>query len=104
MQDGTILVNATGALALSGDFTMNDGTLSLVMDSDSSQVTVADLVYIEGGDLVLDFSDNPVTSAADITLITAGAVYGQFNSVIAAGYTVTLSYQRDRISAHVVPK
>jgi autotransporter-associated beta strand protein len=104
MQGGAIVVDAAGSLALSSDFTMNSGTLSLVMDSDSSQMTVADLLYIEGGDLTLDFSDYPIAGTTDITLITAGSIHGKFSSVTAEGYTVSLTYSNNHIIAQVTPR
>ena len=98
---GKMLVDADGPLALSGNFTMDNGKLTINMDSDSAQITAAGLVYLESGDLTLDFSDYAITSATDITLVTAGAIRGEFDSVTAVGYTITMKYNDDSIAAHV---
>jgi autotransporter-associated beta strand protein len=102
--DGTMLVDTEGSLQLSGDFTMDDGTLDIIMDDDSSQITVHGTAYLDGGSLNLDFSAFQIKSGTDITLMTAGAVCGEFENVIAEGYAVRMKYNRDSIIAHVLLK
>ena len=104
VENGSIVVNADGALALGGDFTMKAGKLNMVMDDDSSQITAAGAVNIDGGDLELDFSNYKLEGAKVITLITAGAINGKFSSITADGYDVNVTYEHDRVIAQVVAK
>jgi autotransporter-associated beta strand protein len=99
--DGTVLVDAAGSLLLGGDFTMDGGTLDIMMDDDSSQISVDGIVYLDGGSLTLDFSSYPITDGTDVTLITAETVSGEFESVTAKGYTITVTYNNDAVIAHV---
>jgi autotransporter-associated beta strand protein len=98
---GTVLVDAEGSLLLGGDFTMDGGTLDIMMDDDSSQISVDGIVYLDGGSLTLDFSSYPITGGTDVTLITAETVSGEFESVTAEGYAITLTYNNDAVIAHV---
>ncbi len=93
-----------GALALDRHFTMDAGTLTLAMDDDSSQITVDGSLHLDGGVLNLDFSDYKIEGSKNITLITANTILGEFDSVIADGYEVTLTYEKNRIIAHVKAK
>ncbi len=105
LEDGTILVNVHGAsLNLSRNFTMDSGTLEMVMNSDNSQVNVGKMLYLDGGSLHLDFSNYKINGSKDITILTAGAVKGEFDRVTADGYDVTVTYEEDRVIAHVVAK
>ncbi|MCI3922853.1 S-layer homology domain-containing protein [Paenibacillus sp. TRM 82003] len=104
VENGNVAVDADGALEVSGRFTMDDGALRIAMDDDSSQVTVNGILYLGGGDLKLDFSDYAITGSKDITLITAGTVVGKFDTVVADGYEVTLTYEKGRVIAHVKAK
>lgn len=104
VENGTIVVNADGALNLSRNFTMDNGTLEIVMDSDDSQINVNRMLHLEGGSLNLDFSNYKIEGSKDITLITARGVKGQFDRVTADGYDVTVTYEEDRVIAHVVAK
>ncbi|MHA7966329.1 S-layer homology domain-containing protein [Paenibacillus sp. CAU 1782] len=102
VENGTVEVRATGALNIAGNLTMNAGTLKLAMDQENNQVNVAGTLYLDGGNLNLDFSNLNIEDSATITLITAGKMKGQFNSVMADGYNVSLTYEANRIVARVV--
>lgn len=104
LENGTIVVNTTGALNLNRNFTIDNGTLNMVMDSDSSQINVGKMLYIDGGNLKLDFSNYKINGSKDITLITAKGIKGKFASVTADGYDVSVTYKGDSIVAHVVAK
>lgn len=91
IQAGTVEVDVDGTLELGGSFTMDSGTLSIIMDNDDSQMTVAETVYIQGGALELEFL-TPPTSGAEFTLITGTDFKGEFNSIYASGYNVIVTY------------
>jgi autotransporter-associated beta strand protein len=101
VEDGTVQVDADGALVLSGNFTMDAGTLELLMDADSSQMDVAETVYLDGGELTLDFSvyQPPVNST--LTLVKGKVVKGEFDGVTAEGYNVTLEYTDTSVVARL---
>ncbi|MGD9216489.1 MAG: phosphatase PAP2 family protein, partial [Desulfobacteraceae bacterium] len=101
VQNGTVLVDADGCLVLGGNFTMDGGTLDIVMDSDASQISVDAMVYLDGGSLTLDFSSYEVTSGTEFTLISAETVSGEFESVTADGYEISITYNSDSIVAYV---
>ncbi|MBT2282372.1 S-layer homology domain-containing protein [Paenibacillus polymyxa] len=104
VENGTVVVNVDGALNLNRNFTMDNGTLELVMDDDSSQLNVGRKLYIDGGSLNLDLSNYKIEGSKDITLITANGITGEFDSVTADGYDVTVTYEKGRVIAHVVAK
>jgi hypothetical protein len=83
---------------------MDNGTLELVMDDDNSQVNVGKKLYLDGGSLNLDLSNYKIEGSKDITLITAGVIKGEFDQVTADGYDVQVTYEKDRIIAHVAAK
>lgn len=99
--DGTLLVNSSGALTVSGNLTLAGGQLKISMDDDTSQIETSDVFYIDGGTLSLDFSDYSLSEATNITLVKAAAVSGKFASVTADGYSVTMIYHHKSIVAHV---
>ncbi|TDQ34744.1 S-layer homology domain-containing protein [Aureibacillus halotolerans] len=104
VEDGTVVVNSDEALQVDGNFTMDAGTLTISMDDSNSQLNVDGLVYIEGGDLHLDLANDEVKGAKDITLISASNVKGQFDNVTADGYNVTVTYEDQRVIAHIEAK
>lgn len=99
--DGALLVGVNGSLKLRGNFTMTDGTLEIIMDKDKSQINTAKGVYLDGGELVLDFLTYPVRKATTLTLITANTVKGKFDTVTAKGYKVKMIYTKNSILAYV---
>lgn len=101
VENGTVEVRTIDALNMKGHFTMDAGTLSIAVNKASSQVNVDGTLYLDGGDLKLDFTGFNIPDSADITLMTAGKIKGKFNSVTAAGYDVTLTYEANRIVARV---
>lgn len=104
VENGKVIVQADGALKLNRNFTMDNGTLELVMDDDNSQVNVGKKLYLDGGNLNLDLSNYKIEGSKDITLMTAGVIKGEFDQVTADGYDVQVTYEKDRIIAHVVAK
>ncbi|MNJ63297.1 hypothetical protein D3C77_591900 [compost metagenome] len=74
------------------------------MDSDNNQINVGKMLYIDGGNLKLDFSNYKMDSSTAITLITAKGIKGKFASVTADGYDVSVTYKGDSVIAHVVAK
>lgn len=104
LEHGKVVVNVDGALALDGNFTMDKGTLDITMDNDSSQITVDGTLYLDGGDLNLDFSDYQIEGSKVFTLITADAIKGEFENVTVNGYKVSITYENDRIIAQVEAK
>lgn len=101
VENGTVEVRSAGSLNIDGHFTMNAGALTLGMDQESSQVKVGGTLYLEGGNLNLDFSNLNIGDSAEFTLMTADKIKGQFASVTAPGYEVTLTYENNRIVARV---
>jgi autotransporter-associated beta strand protein len=101
VEDGTVQVDADGALVLAGNFTMDGGTLELVMDDDDSQMAVDETVYLDGGELRLDFSDYEPATDSTVTLVTGKVIRGEFAEVTAEGYTVTLEYSDTSVVAHL---
>ncbi len=101
VDDGTARVDAEGALAIDGSFTMDGGELALVMDEDASQVSVAKRVYIDGGDLTLDFSGYAPAAGTALTLVEGASLQGTFGSVDAGDVTVELSYTDSSVIATV---
>jgi autotransporter-associated beta strand protein len=103
VEDGTIMVDADGALVLSGNLTMDGGTLELVMDADNSQLTVAETVYLDGGEITLDFSAYQPAANTTLILLRGKVISGQFDRVIAEGYSVTLEYTDTSVMARLSP-
>lgn len=104
VENGTVVVNVDGALNLNRNFTMDKGTLELVVADGNSQLNVGRKLYIDGGSLNLDLSNYKIEGSKDITLITANGITGEFDSVTADGYNVTVTYEKGRIIAHVAAK
>lgn len=104
VENGTVVVNVDGALNLNRNFTMDNGTLELVVADGNSQLNVGRKLYIDGGSLKLDLSNYKIEGSKDITLITANGITGEFDSVTADGYDVTVTYGNGRVIAHVVAK
>lgn len=104
VENGTVVVNVDGALNLNKNFTMDNGTLELVVADGNSQLNVGRKLYIDGGSLKLDLSNYKIEGSKDITLITANGITGEFDSVTADGYDVTVTYENGRVIAHVVAK
>ncbi|MFM2480647.1 autotransporter-associated beta strand repeat-containing protein [Celerinatantimonas sp. YJH-8] len=98
---GTVRINATDPVEITR-YAIDDGTLDLVMDDDSSQLAASGTVYINGGALQLDFSHMTPVSGQKLVLIDAGRVRGRFSSVSASGsYQVQLIYTRSQVVATV---
>ena len=104
VEDGTVLINTAGPLHVDGNFTIEDGTVDIVMDEDNSQVNVDGLLYLDGGNLNLDLSNYEAEKGNNITLMTADKVKGKFNSVTADGYKVTVTYRNNSVVAHIKKK
>lgn len=104
VENGTVVVNVDGALNLNKNFTMDNGTLELVVADGNSQLNVGRKLYIDGGILKLDLSNYKIEGSKDITLITANGITGEFDSITADGYDVTVTYENGRVIAHVVAK
>ncbi|WP_458127140.1 S-layer homology domain-containing protein [Paenibacillus sp. Z3-2] len=104
VENGTVVVDVDGALNLNRNFTMDKGTLELVVADGNNQLNVGRKLYIDGGSLNLDLSNYKIEGSKDITLITANGITGEFDSVTAEGYDVSVTYEKGRIIAHVVAK
>ncbi|RKL65256.1 hypothetical protein CR203_21520 [Salipaludibacillus neizhouensis] len=104
LENGTALVKVDGPLHLNGNFTIEAGNLNISMDDDNSQLNVDELLYIDGGDLNLDFSNYEIEGAQDMTLMTANKVKGKFDNVTAYGYNVTVTYEDNSVIAHIEAK
>ncbi|WP_319018096.1 autotransporter-associated beta strand repeat-containing protein [Gallaecimonas mangrovi] len=101
MTGGEVEVNADGALNLA-NYTQDDGSLVLEMDNDDTQVSAADIVYLSGGNLVLDFGDTTPTSGSQYTLLTGSKVYGKFASVSTdADVSISLKYTGTAVIATI---
>ncbi|MDQ0232894.1 phosphatase PAP2 family protein [Metabacillus malikii] len=101
VENGTVLVNAEEPLSLSGNLTMEAGSLDIAIDNDKTQLNVDGLVYLDGGDLNLDLSNYEIDKAANITLMTADKVNGKFDHITADDYEVTVTYNEDSVVAHI---
>lgn len=101
VENGTVSVAADEPLNLNGHFTMEAGTLNIVLDDDNSQVNVDGLLYLDGGNLNLDLSNYEAEKTKDITLITADKVKGKFDHVTADGFKVTVKYKGNRVIASI---
>lgn len=101
VENGTVLVNVDEPLNLNGNLTMEDGSLDIAMDNDETQLSVDGLLYLDGGDLNLDLSNYEIDKTANITLMTAGNVTGQFDNITADDYEVTVTYNNNSVVAHV---
>lgn len=101
LEDGTLVVDVSGALALGGNLTVDAGTFQVVMDDDSSQLTVADTVYVDGGVLELDFADYSPAAGTELTIVSGGSVHGAFDSVESGDVSVELEYSETSIVAVV---
>ncbi|WP_112179764.1 phosphatase PAP2 family protein [Paraliobacillus zengyii] len=101
LENGTVLVNVDEPLNLNGNVTMEAGSLDIAIDNDETQLNVDGLLYLDGGDLNLDLSNYEMDKAADITLMTAGDVSGQFDNITADDYEVTVTYNNNSVVAHV---
>ncbi|MDD0816250.1 phosphatase PAP2 family protein [Curvibacter sp. HBC28] len=99
VKGGTLECTAAGALAIGGAYSQSAGTLSLVMKSASQGVlAVQGNAVIKGGDLKISFSGYTPAVGTTLTVLTAGARSGQFNSVNVAGFSqVTPLYQGNTV-------
>ncbi|WP_084591243.1 phosphatase PAP2 family protein [Ureibacillus sinduriensis] len=104
VENGTVLVNVDGPLKINGNLTMEAGKLAIAMDKDYSQLNVDGLLYLDGGDLNLDLANYEIKKAANITLMSADKVVGEFDNVTADGYNVTVTYRNNSIVAHIKAK
>lgn len=104
VENGTLAVNAGGALHVKGNLTFSRGSLEMVMNNDNSQINVGGMLYVGGGSLKLDLADNEIKGSKDITLITANSITGKFANVTAEGYEVSVTYENDRVIAHIAAK
>ncbi|WYP26732.1 phosphatase PAP2 family protein [Alkalihalobacillus sp. FSL W8-0930] len=102
VEDGTVLVNGEKPLHVTGNVTMEAGNLEIVMNNDKTSLTVDEVLYLDGGDLKLDLSNYEAGQDTKVTLMTADKVEGTFDQVMAPGYSVTVTYEEDRVIAHLV--
>ena len=100
VEDGSVMVDVEGALALQGNLTLEGGMLNLVVEEESPQVAVDDTLYIEGGELKLNFADYTPAKGSQIVLLTAGSISGSFDSVD-SDVAVELTYSNNSITAVV---
>ncbi|HCB41912.1 MAG TPA: hypothetical protein DHW73_07370 [Pseudomonas sp.] len=100
LEDGRVVVDVEGALAIAGNLTLDAGTLELRMADDGTQVTVGDIAYIDGATLKLDFSDLAPASGSQFVLLSANQLSGTFSSV-ESDVAVDLSYSGQRVTATV---
>lgn len=101
IQDGKILINSEEPVIFNGSFTMSNGTLTINLDDDSTQIFSKGLAYIEGGNLQLNFSDHALEIGTDLTLISANTLLGEFDKVTTEGYDTTLEYSDTSIVVHI---
>ncbi|CAG8999307.1 MAG: hypothetical protein CENE_01281 [Candidatus Celerinatantimonas neptuna] len=100
-QNGTIEVNAAGALYVR-NYTQDNGILKIDIGQDNHQLTVANIAYLDGGSLQLNFNQYQPDSGTTVMLLSARAIHGKFKHVRAnQGYQVQLHYGRHQISATV---
>jgi len=98
IEEGSVLVDVDGALALQGNLTLEGGTLKLAVEEASPQVSVADTLYIDGGELQLGFEGYTPASGSEIVLLTAGSLSGTFDSVD-SDVAVEVTYSNNRVTA-----
>ena len=96
VENGIISVDADCTLELNGNFTIDDGILYVYMDDNKSQINAEGIVYLDGGDLNLDFSNYHVDNA-EVEIISAERVIGKFDSVSAKGYSVNVTYNDNSV-------
>ncbi|MCU4675176.1 phosphatase PAP2 family protein [Catenovulum sp. 2E275] len=99
-QGGTLMVDSQGSLSVN-QLTIDAGQLHLIMDADQSQIIAQNTVYLENADLVIDFTNFPIESGTQITLISGAQIAGEFNQVTAQGYSVSLQYTDTQVIATV---
>lgn len=104
VENGTVFVNTDEDFQLKGNFTMENGNLDVKMNADNSQINVDGMLYLDGGNLNLDFSDYKIAGEKEFTLMTADKVTGKFDKVTAEGYNVSVAYADDRVILHVEAK
>lgn len=102
VEGGTVLVNGEKPLHVAGNVTIDAGNVELVMNDETTSLTVDEVLYIDGGDLELDLSNYDAGQDTKVTLITADKVEGTFDKVMAPGYSVTVTYEEGRVIAHLV--
>lgn len=92
---GTLVSNAPASLAVGGKYTQLAGiTLELrVSAAEQGRITVAGDTTIGGGRLRVKFLDGykPVVGAM-LTVISAGSLEGEFQTISVDGYTATPVY------------
>lgn len=101
VEEGMVLVDVDGALAISGNLTVDGGGLMLRMDDDESQLTVGKTIYVDGGNLVLDFQALAPQSGETFTLLSGAAVAGTFDAVDAGDVAVELVYTPTSVVATI---
>ncbi|WP_235988942.1 phosphatase PAP2 family protein [Aquibacillus kalidii] len=101
VENGTVLVNVDEPLNVNGNLTMEAGSLDIAIDNDKTQLNVDGLLYLDGGDLNLDLSNYEIDKAANITLMTADQVKGNFDNITADDYEVTVTYNNNSVVAHI---
>ena len=94
-------MDVDGALAISGNLTVDGGGLTLRMDDDESQLTVGKTIYVDGGNLVLDFQALAPQSGETFTLLSGAAVAGAFDAVDAGDVAVELVYTPTSVVATI---
>lgn len=99
IEDGIVTVSAEGTLKISGNLTIDSGTLSLHMDEDANQVAVGQTLYLDGGTLELDFSGFTPERGKEIVLLTGKSVAGTFDTVDTGEVAVEVAYSANRVTA-----
>ncbi len=97
LEAGTLEAKSATAFG-TGDVRVEAGTL--VVNADST-LKIGGTLQVNGGTLKLDFSNDKLEGSRDMVVATAKAVQGEFDAVTAEGYNVKLTYEQDRIMAHV---
>lgn len=99
-QGGDLQVAADGALTLSALTVEPVATLSVAMDDDSTQVSVAGTAYVDGAALALSFASAPAAGSR-FTVLSAAEIGGEFASVYAGDVAVTLEYTPTSVVARI---
>lgn len=99
-QGGDLQIAAQGAVAVSALTVEPAATLSVAMDDDSTQVSVAGTAYVDGAALELSFASAPAAGSR-FTVLSAAAVGGEFASVYAGDVAVTLEYTPTSVVARI---
>lgn len=100
LQAGTLEARSASALG-TGDLRVEQGTL--VVDAERT-LKIGGTMQVNGGTLKLDFEGSKLEGSRDIVLVTAKEIEGEFEAVTAEGYDVSVTYEPDRIIAHVTAR